>query len=59
MTLQVDFPLKALIAAGNNAAKWLVVGVLSLVSDSEIESKLAYDISIALIILPLTGWTID
>jgi hypothetical protein len=34
MALEIDFPLKALIASKHNAAEGLVVGVLPLVSDS-------------------------
>lgn len=39
MTLKVDLSLKALLAAVNDAAEWLVVGMFSLVSDSERQSE--------------------
>lgn len=34
MALEIDFSLKAFLAALNDTAEWLVIGVLSLMSDS-------------------------
>lgn len=34
MALQVDFPLKAFLAAQYDAAEWLVVDMFALMSDS-------------------------